>query len=668
METERLCPHCGALLPQDAPEGLCPKCLATAGLGTEPGATEPGPGESRKPPPSPHEIAHHFPQLEILEIVGQGGMGIVYRARQPKLDRLVALKILPLESGKDPAFAERFAREARALARLNHPNIVAVYDFGEASGLFYFLMEFVDGLNLRELEQSRKLTAEQALAIVPRICDALQFAHEEGIVHRDIKPGNILIDRKGRVKIADFGLAKILGTATPDLTLTGTGHLMGTPHYMAPEQIGRPQQVDHRADIYSLGVVFYEMLTGELPVGRFASPSQKVQVDVRLDDVVLRALESNPERRYQQASEVKTDVESITQNPPPKFVPPTTFPQIPSTPDASARAERLVNAPAIALTIYGIVNLVGLIVPLTFVLPRLMFGFNPPLSSTFPALPNASFIASVAPLLAAVSIAVSIAANICLLVGAARLRNLASYPWALAAALIAISPFGSTSLWLIGFAIGIWALIAMHQPEVKAAFDRDSSSARVAPRDSLNPLTANSIPIFSRKAIFGACLAVAPFALGFLWFAPLNVAFDPITPANFTFHIHRASPMFFELLIFPLLLAVAIATTILGITAIKDIRYSKGRIVGLPLALADAVFFPLLILDALVLICLAAILRGSGIYPFPPHLHSLGISSLLLVPSALGVVLFVSGLLLCAALDYLIVSACGRAARRPVNS
>src|SRR5439155_18119915 len=143
------------------------------------------------------------------------------------------------------------------------------------------------------------------------ICDALQFAHDEGIVHRDIKPENILLDKKGRVKIADFGLAKILGKQPTDFTITGKGEKMGTPHYMAPEQVEKPQTVDHRADIYSLGVVFYEMLTGELPLGRFAAPSQKVQIDVRLDEVVLRALEKEPERRYQQESQVRTDVETI---------------------------------------------------------------------------------------------------------------------------------------------------------------------------------------------------------------------------------------------------------------------------------------------------------------------------------------------------------------------
>jgi tRNA A-37 threonylcarbamoyl transferase component Bud32 len=259
--------------------------------------------------------------MEILEVLGQGGMGVVYKARQPQLDRVVALKILPDEAGKDPAFAERFFREAKTLARLNHPNIVAVYDFGQAGGHYFLTMEFVDGMNLRQLEQSKKLTPEEALVITPKICEALQFAHEEGVVHRDIKPGNILIDRKGRVKIADFGLAKLLGQDAKDVSLTGDQSVMGTPHYMAPEQMTNTKTVDHRADIYSLGVVIYEMLTGELPVGRFSAPSKKAKINVRLDEVVLRALENDPELRYQRVSDVKSQIDSIsyqiTQLPPP---------------------------------------------------------------------------------------------------------------------------------------------------------------------------------------------------------------------------------------------------------------------------------------------------------------------------------------------------------------
>lgn len=309
----KTCPQCKAELPADAPEGLCPACLLRGGLGSAPGNTAPYGATFR--PPNPEELAPHFPQLEILHLLGQGGMGAVYKARQVRLDRPVAFKVLPPEVGKDPTFAERFLREARTLARLSHPHIVTVHDFGELGGYFFFLMEYVDGVNLRQALQAGKFTPEQALKVVPQICDALEFAHEKGVVHRDIKPENVLLNEQGRVKIADFGLAKLLGREVAVPTLTGTRQILGTPHYMAPEQMEKPGTVDHRADIFSLGVLFYEMLTGELPLGRFPPPSQKVEIDLRLDDVVLRTLEKEPERRYQKASEVRTDVETIVSSP-----------------------------------------------------------------------------------------------------------------------------------------------------------------------------------------------------------------------------------------------------------------------------------------------------------------------------------------------------------------
>ena len=316
------CDRCGAPLPPDSPEGLCPRCLIAFNLATQTQITgETSPAKPAPAPPLPvSDVAKLFPQLEIIECLGRGGMGAVYKARQPRLDRFVALKILSPEKQGNQKFAERFEREARALAKLHHPNIVAVYDFGEANGNFYLLMEYVDGLTLRQLLQDRKLSPPEALAIVPKICDALQYAHTQGIVHRDIKPENILMDKAGHVKIADFGIAKIIGGGErANLT---EAQAIGTPHYMSPEQIERPQAVDHRADIYSLGVVFYEMLTGELPLGKFQPPSKKVQVDVRLDEIVLRALEKEPERRYQQASEVKTQVETVaaTAQPPDRQV------------------------------------------------------------------------------------------------------------------------------------------------------------------------------------------------------------------------------------------------------------------------------------------------------------------------------------------------------------
>jgi serine/threonine protein kinase len=302
------CPRCGAdLSTASGPGGLCARCLMEQGCETAAGA----PGE---PPPGPgaEELRRLFPELEIGELLGRGGMGTVWRARQTGLDRAVALKILPGSAARDASWPERFAREARALARLSHPGIVGVYDSGERGGLYWLLMEFVDGTSLRSVISARECGSRQALSFVTQVCDALQYAHDEGVVHRDIKPENILIDRKGRAKIADFGLAKLLAGEARDLTLTGSHQSMGTPHYMAPEQWEKPLSVDHRADIYSLGVVFYELLTGELPLGRFAPPSRKIEVDVRLDEVVLKTLAKEPELRYQQASHVKTDVEGVS--------------------------------------------------------------------------------------------------------------------------------------------------------------------------------------------------------------------------------------------------------------------------------------------------------------------------------------------------------------------
>jgi serine/threonine protein kinase len=314
-----VCSTCGKAVPSDAPEGLCPNCLLQSGFRTpESNAGQPSTSGYGTPfvAPEPKNLAEHFPQLEILELLGQGGMGAVYKARQKKLDRLVALKILPLESGNTPAFAERFNREAKALARLSHANIIAIHDYGEAGGLFYFIMEYVDGRNLRQLMLQRQLAPRDSLELVPQICEALQYAHDEGVVHRDIKPENIMIDRRGRVKIADFGLAKLLHAHPTDFALTGSRQMMGTPHYMAPEQMERPLEVDHRADIFSLGVVFYELLTSELPLGRFAPPSQKVRIDRRLDDIVLRALTKEPEHRYQRVSEIKYAVEAVARGTP----------------------------------------------------------------------------------------------------------------------------------------------------------------------------------------------------------------------------------------------------------------------------------------------------------------------------------------------------------------
>ena len=255
-----------------------------------------------------------FPELEVLGFLGAGGMGCVYRVRERASGGVFALKVLPREFAGDPAFVERFEREARTLARLKHPNIVGVHGFGQAGGFCHLRMEYVDGANLRQAMRSGRFTPAQALALIPPLCDALQYAHSQGVLHRDIKPENILLDAEGRVKIADFGIAKILGEAggtADEFTLTRTGARLGTPHYMAPEQVEQPDVVDHRADIYSLGVVFYELLTGELPLGRFPAPSTKAYIDSRVDEIVFRALAKERGLRQQSAGEVKAEVEGL---------------------------------------------------------------------------------------------------------------------------------------------------------------------------------------------------------------------------------------------------------------------------------------------------------------------------------------------------------------------
>ncbi len=308
------CPHCGEETPVSEPDSptLCPKCnkeFVAARL-----ETMPSPGAPRDLGEMP-ELA---PGVEVggyrLEKeVGRGGMGIVFEAVQKSLGRKVAVKVLPRKLVGDPEFVARFEREGLALAQLNHPNIVQVIDKGISGEICFLVMEFVEGVSLRRVIEGGELTTTQALAIVPQICAALEYAHGKGVVHRDIKPENIMMDTDGSIKITDFGLARLVHGESAEAIgrLTRTNVMMGTPDYMAPEQREKAKEVDHRADIYSLGVIFYEMLTGELPLGRFPPPSRKVEVDVKLDEVVFKALEKEPELRYQRASHMHRDVTEV---------------------------------------------------------------------------------------------------------------------------------------------------------------------------------------------------------------------------------------------------------------------------------------------------------------------------------------------------------------------
>lgn len=266
-------------------------------------------GSNEWHPPSPSDLSKLLPQYEIDAMIGRGGMGAVYRGRQTSLDRSVAIKLLPSEMAADQEFVGRFQREARTLAKLQHPGIVAVYDFGQTSeGHLYFVMEYVDGIDLAGVIYGEGLKPLQALDLCSQICDALQYAHEMGVMHRDIKPANVLLTKNGKAKLADFGLARPMieehGTG-----FTRTNTVMGTPDYMAPEQL--LGMADHRADLYAVGVMLYEMLTKQKPRGAWEPPSRKAAVDVQLDQVVIKALQYEREKRYQNANEMKTAVEVV---------------------------------------------------------------------------------------------------------------------------------------------------------------------------------------------------------------------------------------------------------------------------------------------------------------------------------------------------------------------
>jgi serine/threonine protein kinase len=311
------CPRCEAPLAGGSVDGLCARCLGALNFDT---LTRIGGAADEEPcaVPTVEELAEFFPQLDVLSLIGRGGMGVVYKARQRSLHRHVALKLLAPERAGDPMFARRFASEARSLAALNHPHIVGVHDFGEAGGYFYLLMEFVDGVNLRQLMESRRLSPDEALEIIAPVCEALQAAHDRGIVHRDVKPENLLIDRNGTVKIADFGIARMMdepntegiAEATPDHLAVHT-LAAGTPDYAAPEQRVLAA-CDHRVDIYSLGVVLYEIITGQRPGrGQITPPSKRAAVDMRIDEVLLKALQEEPDLRFRTVAEFRGRFEEI---------------------------------------------------------------------------------------------------------------------------------------------------------------------------------------------------------------------------------------------------------------------------------------------------------------------------------------------------------------------
>jgi tRNA A-37 threonylcarbamoyl transferase component Bud32 len=301
--------------PALVPGGLCPRCLLLGIHGDEIGGVHEDDESAGSPEAlADEELASELPNFELEEHLGRGGMGVVWKARERVLNRHVAIKLLR-NAKNDTDFVDRFTREARVMAQLNHPHIVTLYSFGRTrSNHCYLVMEMVDGASLADLLQGELLDVPVTLDIIQQVCTALRHAHDAGFMHRDIKPGNVLISARGRVKVADFGLARLANGADSSTTITGKGFAVGTPHYIAPEQANGNGHEDHRADIYSVGVVLYQMLTGEVPRGVFRPPSAKRKLDRRLDNVVLKALQEEPEKRYQHISELGDDVQKVREN------------------------------------------------------------------------------------------------------------------------------------------------------------------------------------------------------------------------------------------------------------------------------------------------------------------------------------------------------------------
>lgn len=483
------CPRCGAAIGADAPDGLCPRCLAALGLFPPGECPE---GREAPAPLTPAEVARCFPQLEILGCLGRGGMGVVYQARQPKLHRLVALKLLAPERDADPQFAERFSREARALARLNHPAIVTVHDFGETAGLYYLIMEYVDGRSLRALLRDGPLAPAKAARLAIRLCEALQYAHDQGIIHRDLKPENILLDRQGQAKLADFGIARIVRSEDGGSEVHAAERgLVGTPPYISPEQREHPQQADHRADLYSLGVILHEMLTGQVPGDPVIPPSVLRNVDRRWDPIVLRLLHRDPRERFQQASDVQSAISSGI------------HPAIsqggldPSRAGSTNAADLVVDAAAwrfnesqlraatVGLMVSGAANLLFLLflaasAALLVALDRNGVDLDGPLPGLAAWLQEP--IASPGKLVLALSLALLAVGNGLVIQGARAIRDRRSYRLGLlASALAMVLPPAN----LLGFPCGLWALVILGRRITQAAFRAayESRRARVQGTD-----------------------------------------------------------------------------------------------------------------------------------------------------------------------------------------
>jgi serine/threonine protein kinase/tetratricopeptide (TPR) repeat protein len=314
----RVCENCGEKIFGDAPKGLCPACVLETGLG--PLTDEPVAGIGDPGPPA--GVLMDFGDYELLEEIGRGGQGVVYRARQKSLNRTVALKVIGLGQWATQAHLKRFRREAEAAANLDHPCIVPIYEVGECEGSCYFSMNFIDGGQLDEVAKRQPISFRNAAELIAKLARTVHYAHEHGILHRDIKPGNILLDAKGEPHLTDFGLARLLETKS---TVTHTMDVLGTPSYMAPEQAsGQKEQLTRATDVYGLGAVFYQLLTGHAPFAGGTTyetvrlvletdPRQprlwNPKLDRDLATICLKCLEKDPHRRYAAALALAEDVE-----------------------------------------------------------------------------------------------------------------------------------------------------------------------------------------------------------------------------------------------------------------------------------------------------------------------------------------------------------------------
>jgi TolB-like protein/tRNA A-37 threonylcarbamoyl transferase component Bud32 len=327
----RLCPRCGAKIPADAPEGGCPGCFYEAAINVLASESVNGvddSGDVEKPAPGTTrserlaKVLGELGDYELLEEVGRGGQGVVFRARQKSLNRIVALKVISLGQWASKAHVKRFRREAEAAASLDHPCIVPIYEVGERDGQCYFSMKFVEGGQLDEVAGRAAMSIRQATELIAKVARTVHYAHEHGILHRDIKPGNILLDAKGEPHLTDFGLARLVETES---TMTRTLEVLGTPSYMSPEQaMGNNSAVSSATDVYGLGAVFYQLLTGQPPFAGGATyetikllldtePKQprllNPKIDRDLGTICLKCLEKDSKRRYSSALALAEDLE-----------------------------------------------------------------------------------------------------------------------------------------------------------------------------------------------------------------------------------------------------------------------------------------------------------------------------------------------------------------------